>query len=184
MEDTSPNACPSCGSDVDADAAFCSECGANLSDTATPPQNDAEGGSGYNIRWKMLVTAVGMSLLIGFFAAWATLTLNVAGPAFFIALIGGTYFLYRKKIPSEAIGSGLYITALVMILTPLLFYLPTVFSGSETGGAAGAGMVIGSILGLVIWGFVFLLFAVVTAAVGYFFKRRASRKRGTTAESP
>lgn len=126
--------------------------------------------------WGIFVTALVMGVIIGGFAAWATANLGVAPVAFVVGLIGGTWFLNKKRLPSEAIGSGLYITALVMILTPILFYLPTIIGEGEAETAEGAGTFIGSVLGLVIWGFVFLLVAIVTAAIGYFFKRRAGKK--------
>ncbi|HET7325508.1 MAG TPA: hypothetical protein VFJ06_14365 [Halococcus sp.] len=140
--------------------------------TVTDEQSSERSG----ISWKMALTAGVMGLIIGAFAAWATLNLGIASVAFLVGLVGGGYYLYRKPIPSAAIGSGLYITALVMILTPLLFYIPSIFSSSEGEGAAAAGAFIGSVFGLVIWGFVFLLFAIVTAAIGYFFSRRAKKK--------
>lgn len=125
------------------------------------------------------VTAVALALVIGGFSAWATLNLGIAGVAFVAMFAVGYLFLNRKPIPSSAVGSGLYITAMLMILTPILFYLPTIFGSADVEGAAGAGQFFGGILGLVIWGFVFLLFAIVTAAVGYFFSRRASKKLDT-----
>lgn len=128
------------------------------------------------ISWKMALTGGVMGLIIGGFAAWATLNLGIAIIVFAVGLLGGEYYLYRKRIPSEAIGSGLYITALVMILTPIMFYIPTILSSSEETSAEAAGTFIGSIAGLFIWGFVFLILAVVTAAIGYFFKRRAKKK--------
>ena len=129
-----------------------------------------------NINWKMLVAAGVMGLIIGGFSAWATTNLGIAVVAFFIMLVLSTYYLYQKPIPSAAIGSGLYITALVMILTPLLFYIPVILTNGGAEGAEGAGAFVGGILGLVIWGFVFLLFAIVTAALGFVVNRRAKRK--------
>lgn len=137
--------------------------------TETPVE--ASGSRAGQFQWKMLLTAGFMSLLIGFFAALGALNFDLAGPAFGLTFVGGTYFLYQKEIPSEAIGTGLYITALVMILTPLLLFLPDVYD--ESGGVAS---VIGGMMGLVTWGLAFLLFALVTAVVGYFFKRRAAKK--------
>lgn len=132
--------------------------------------------TGGGISWRMAVTGGIMGLIVGGFAAWATLNLGVAAIAFAIGFLGGGYYLYRKRIPSEAIGSGLYITALVMLLTPILFYIPTILSSSEGTDAEAAGTFIGSIAGLFIWGFVFIVLAIVTGAIGYFFKRRARRK--------
>jgi len=126
--------------------------------------------------WGVFLTAVIMGVIIGGFAAWATANLGVAPWAFLVGLIGGTWFLNKKRLPSEAAGSGLYITALVMILTPILFYVPDIVGVEEAQTAEEAGMAIGSVLGLVIWGFVFFLLAIVTGGVGYAFKRRAGKK--------
>jgi len=145
-------------------------------DGGTPVEREATPDDSGSFSWKIGVTAGVMALIIGGFAAWATSTMGGAPFAFVIAAVGSAYFLYQKRIPSEAIGSGLYITALLMILTPLLFYIPTILSSSEGEGAEAAGTFIGSIMGLVIWGFAFLLFGIVTAAVGYFFKRRSKKQ--------
>lgn len=129
-----------------------------------------------DISWKMGITATIMGVLIGGFLAWATANLGISGISFVIGFIGGSYYLYQKKIPSSAIGSGLYICSLIMIVTPITFYLPIVFGEGSQGGAEGAGAFVGGILGLLIWGFIFLMFAIVSASVGYFFNKRAAKK--------
>lgn len=126
--------------------------------------------------WAVFGTAVLLGLIIGGFAAWATATLGVAPWAFLIGFAGGTVYLDKKHIPSEAAGSGLYITALLMILTPILFYLPNIVGAEEAETAEEIGLAVGSVLGLVIWGFVFFLLAIVTGGIGYAFKRRAENK--------
>lgn len=156
-----------------------SDDGDRVTDGGTPVERDGRPDGTGGFSWKMGLTAGMMALIIGGFAAWATSTMGFAAIAFVIATVGSAYFLYQKRTPSEAIGSGLYITALLMILTPLLFYIPTIMSSGESEGAEAAGTFIGSIMGLVIWGFAFLLFAIVTAAIGYFFNRRAQKKLDT-----
>jgi len=128
------------------------------------------------VSWKMGITATIMGVLIGGFLAWATANLGISGISFVIGFAGGTYYLYKKEIPSSAIGSGLYICSLIMIITPITFYLPIVFGEGSQGGAEGAGAFIGGILGILIWGFIFLMFAIVSAAIGYFFNKRAAKK--------
>lgn len=174
--------CPSCGSKVDDSAQFCSDCGepigtAENDANAVAESDDATFEETEGLDWSLLAVSVVMGLLAGGFAAWATANMGISSVAFLVVLAGTSYFLYQKRIPSEAVGSGLYITALIMVLTPLLFYIPTVLGANE-GTPEGAGQFVGSILGLIIWGFVFVLFAIVTAAIGYFFKRRASKKLG------
>lgn len=139
----------------------------------TPATEEAESKK---VRWTMALTAGVMGLIIGGLAAWATLNLGIASIAFIIAAAGSAYYLYQKQIPSEAIGSGLWISALVMLVLPIAFYLPAIVGTDGAESAEAAGTFIGSIAGLLIWGFVFLILAIVVGAIGYFFKRRASKK--------
>lgn len=129
-----------------------------------------------NVSWGLAITAVVLGLLIGGVAAWATATLGVSGIAFLVAFVAAAYYLYQKPLPSAAVSAGLYVLALELILTPVLFYLPLVLRSSEAEGAEGAGAFIGSLAGLVIWGFVFILIAIVVAAIGWFAGKRAKRK--------
>lgn len=146
-----------------------------IEDTPTTEDAESEG-----IRWTMALTAGVMALIIGGLAAWATLNAGIASIAFIIGAGGSGYYLYQKRIPSEAIGSGLWISALVMLILPIAFYLPAIVGTDGAENAEAAGTFIGSIAGLFIWGFVFLVLAVVIGAIGYFFKRRASKKLGQT----
>lgn len=145
----------------------------NVSTEDVPTAEEDQSGG---IRWTMAITASVMALIIGGLAAWATLNFGIAAIVFLISTAGSGYYLYQKRIPSEAIGSGLWISALVMLLLPITFYLPAILGTDGSESAEAAGTFIGSIAGLLIWGFVFLILAVVTAAIGYFFKRRASKK--------
>ncbi|MFB1064105.1 hypothetical protein [Natrinema sp. H-ect4] len=128
------------------------------------------------ISWTMGITAAVMGLIIGGFGAWATSNLGVALPVFVVLWAGATYYLYQKPIPSAAIGSGLWVTALVMLLTPVLFYLPVILEEGSGESAEAAGTFIGGILGLVIWGIAFAIGAIVVAAIGWAVKRRANTK--------
>lgn len=121
------------------------------------------------------VVAVVFALVTGVLAAWATANLGVSAIAFVaVGLLVG-YLLWTKPITMKAVAGGLYYTALVLVLVPVLFYTPTIV-GPTPAGAEGAGMFIGSILGLFIWGFVFLVIALVIAGVGYLVNKRADRK--------
>ncbi|MFC5970043.1 hypothetical protein ACFPYI_01745 [Halomarina salina] len=144
-------------------------------DTATADAAVAEEDTGVN--WGLAITAGIMALLIGGLGAWATANLfGIAPVVFLIGLVGGAYYLYQKPLKSAAVGTGLYIMAIEMILTPIMFYLPVLFSTEGQEGAEAAGTAIGSVLGLVIWGFVFLLLAIVAGVIGYFANRRAKKK--------
>lgn len=166
--------CSECGAAI-ADENYCPDCGAEIhaSDGDTAPVESAE-SSGFSV--KMAITAGVLGLLIGGFAAWGTANMGgVAGVAFLVGLVGGSYYLYQKPIPSKAIGSGLYIIALEMLLLPIAFYIPMMV-GADTDTARGAGEAIGSTIGIVVWGIVFFILAIVTAAIGYFANKRAAKK--------
>mgnify|MGYP002761378142 FL=1 len=181
--------CSECGEEISEQNKFCPECGAEISageatvteentelneNNDSQPNHSDKNGILSGFSWKMGVTATALGLLIGGFAAWATANIELSGIAFVITFPAAAYYLYQKPIPSAAIGSGLYITSLVAVLTPIMFYLPTVVGDPES--LEGAGSFIGGLLGLVIWGFVFAIISVVIAAVGYFFNKRANNK--------
>lgn len=185
-----PTYCPSCGEELAEDASFCSNCGAEIGDVSSPTEefdtqsnrietgSDVEGWKQYLPQsWRIGIAGVAFGFLIGFLIAWALVEIGGSGIGFLIGLIGGTLYLWQKQTATGAIGSGLYISALIMILVPILFYGGTLADvGEDPQTAEEAGMAIGSVMGLVIWGFVFFLLAIVVAAIGYFFKKREKKK--------
>lgn len=106
--------------------------------------------------------------------------------------VGTLLLLARKRHPASAVGSGLYVTAVLLILTPFLLYVPRVTLGGESvrlmaqdvtaenvtiGGDAlfdvggfSVGNVasgdVGSIISLVVFTVVFLLAGLVVAVAG------------------
>jgi len=184
--------CQSCGDELALEAAFCSNCGTEVNattdtiqetgeDTDIVETENVEGWKQYLPNsWRIGVAGITFGLLIGFLIAWALLEIGGSGGGFVLGFLGGTFYLWQKPTASGSIGSGLYISALLLILVPILFYGGTLANvGEDPQTAEEAGMAIGGILGLVIWGFVFSLIAVVVGAVGYFFKRREQKKLGS-----
>jgi len=55
-----------------------------------------------------LLTAVLLAGIIAVFGAWATANLGIAGPVAAVLFLLSAVWLYRKPIPSAAIGNGLY----------------------------------------------------------------------------
>lgn len=181
--------CSECGHDA-GDAKFCPECGAEVNATSETSDTDRAvgldetglstgeadtddelGEDDEGIDVKLLTVSAIMALFVGALVAFAFTNIGGASFIFFVTLAGVTYYLYdRKQSARSAIGSGLYIFALWLPLAPILFYLPLMGSAEE-GTAEGAGQMIGSVLGMVIWGFVFFLIALVVFAVGYFVNR-------------
>jgi hypothetical protein len=143
-------------------------------DTGTAAQTE----SGRLIRWEMLITGAVMGLLVAGLAAWATANAGISRPVFVIGFLGGTYLLYQKEIPDEAIGLGLNIAAVVVFLAPILFYLSNVVAG-QPDAVPGTGILIGSLLELGMWGVVFFLLAVVVGSVACYFDMEAKEKLRT-----
>lgn len=168
--------CSECGTEVEQVSKFCPECGTKTggavpdeSHMDMEPEADAEGG----FNTKRGIAAGAMGLLIGAVVAFAFTNFGGAGILFVITLGGVSYYLYSRKTSARsAIGSGLYILALWIVASPILFYIP-IIGNANTESAAGAGQAIGGTLGIVIWGFVGLLIAIVVAAIGYFVNRGA-----------
>lgn len=143
---------------------------ANISEKVDEEEKNQKGFS-----FALAFTSLIMGLVVGGIAAWATANMGISTSAFFIVAIITTFLLYRKNDSSRyALGSGLYAVALILIINPLLFYIPTIMETSEAETAESAGAFIGSTMGIVIWGFVALLFSIVIAAVGYFIRGRGN----------
>ena len=132
--------------------------------------------SGRQIRWKMLVIAVGTSALIAGLAAWATLNAGLSSPVFVVTLLAATYVLYQKELPYEVLGLGLNVAAGVVFLAPFVFYLSNVFGG-QSDAVPGTGVMIESLWGLATWGVVSLILAVVVGSVACYFNVEARKKK-------
>lgn len=180
--------CPECGAEVSADAKFCTECGNTLQPDAEESDSLANGGGTATIEDAVTEDAVTedkgggidkvravasgvMGLIVGLIVAFAFTNIGGSGILFFVTLAGVGYYLYSKQETVKlAIGMGLYIAALWTPLSPIIFYIPLVGSASSET-AAGAGQAIGSIFGMVIYGFIGLIIGLVLAAIGYFVRK-------------
>lgn len=182
--------CPSCGEELDGEAAYCPNCGNEIesgvkeSDTVptesddTADSSDDEGWRQYSPEsYRIGIAGIVFGFVIGGLIAWSLAEIGGSGIGFLIGLLLGTGYLWQKRTATGAIGSGLYISALLLILVPILFYGGMLAEvGDEPQTAEEAGQAIGGVAGLVIWGFVFFLIAIVVSAVGYYFKKREKRK--------
>lgn len=174
--------CSECYAKINSGATFCADCGepvAQHADATESTENttvETDGGTAVNqstggIRWPKVLAGAIVGLLIGFFAWMATVSLDTLSVvAFVLGWVGGGYYVYTKPSVSHGIGSGLYVTAVLILLTPITFYLPGVF---DEGMRTSSGNFTGPFFSLVVWVLVFLLFANIAAGVGYLFKRRA-----------
>jgi len=177
--------CTDCGTELSADAAYCPECG-------TPVNGDNEGVEDGDVddetadldgayiededktSWSVVIAAALMGLIPGGLLAWGFGTIGGSGIVFLIGWAGSAIYLRNKRLVSEVIGSGLYISALLLPLVPVLFYVPNLTGDPQT--ASEAGTFVGSFIGVFVWGVVFAIVGVILAAVGYFAKKRAAKK--------
>ncbi|MFB6284204.1 MAG: zinc-ribbon domain-containing protein [Halobacteria archaeon] len=175
--------CPECGAEVSEKAKFCSECGGSLTseaekteeasiedrsvNTRSPEQTVEDKG----IHTNLAIASGVMGFIVGLVVAFAFTNFG-GGPFWFLITLGGVgYFLYRRKESvKKTVGMGLYILALWMPLSPILFYLGLAGSAT-TDTARGAGTMIGSILGMFVYGFIGIIIGLVFAAIGYYLRR-------------
>lgn len=126
--------------------------------------------------WGVWIVALVFGLIAGGLGAWATANLGISTGAFLVVTAVTVWYLLQQPIATAALGKGMYVSALLLILAPVLYYIPMVMRSSEAETAEGAGTFIGSLMGLVIWGFAFLLLGIVIGGVGYLINRRAQKK--------
>jgi len=173
--------CKECGAEHPRNSPPCRECGGlQFSAVRDSPSDDgghtaAEDSGGFSIRWRVGLTAIVLGCGVGFIAAWILSRTSYVGWVWLFGWGFSAAFLYRRDGVSDAIGSALYVSALGLLLVPIGNYLPYVWN--EPSGVEETGLFIGGLVGLVVYGFVFLLLAIVVAGVGYFFKKRAASQR-------
>ena len=179
--------CPSCGSELEGNPRYCRECGEEIPATETQdgdvaPVTEQEsngqksGRSFLPPNWKIGIAGAFMGIVVGGLVAWGLANTDWSAVGLVVALGSVTLFLWRKPTATGAFGSGLYIAALTLVLVPLFFYAPVLFSSDDPQTAREVGMAIGSVFGLFIWTVVFGIIAAVIGAVGYYLKKRQARK--------
>ena len=86
------------------------------------------------------------------------------------------WYLYRKSLPSEVIGTGLYISAVLLIVTPVINFVPKVlWPGGETAMEA-ATVYIAGVVALAVYGPIFLVGALVLFVIGYYANQHAQEQ--------
>lgn len=176
--------CQDCGAEVADTDAFCSECGADVSDSDDQTvKNDVEYGdiedSDESVvdtlkptSRKTAATGVIFGLIIGFLFAWGLTEAGASGIGFLGGFIGGTLYIWNRSTTHDSIASGLFISAIVLVLVPIMFYIP-VITGADPDTLEGAGEQIGGTIGLFIWTFVFAIIAGIIGLIGRSIKKRA-----------
>lgn len=176
--------CPKCGTEVD-DVTFCPECGTEITtehevhgSENSPEESETESGwrSYLPESWQIGVAGAVMGLIAGGIIAWGLANIGGSAGGFVIGWVLVTVFLWQKPTGVGVFGSGLYICSLLLVLVPLFFYGPYVFAEEDPQSAEEVGMAIGGFIGLFVWTIVFAVIAAVMGAIGYFFKKRQSKK--------
>jgi len=154
----------------------------------------------------VLVASAVSSFVIGLLSGYALMNLGTVGVAggFLIGVAASGYYLLRKGVPAEVVGSASYVAGAVLVLAPSVLYLSNLVTGgvdevllfSETialeevdsvwemlfgeGGPSTETVIQGSIdavVPLVAWTVVFMMIALVLFAVGMLLSNRGSRQR-------
>lgn len=115
------------------------------------------------------LTAQVLGVLLAAVAAWALIA--AGGPVWgaVFCWLGVSVYLSRKRIPSEAIGSGLQVGALLVVVAPLAPYADAYLAGAELSPVTIATTMFGPAL-------VFTLFAGAAYGSGLLLKRHARSK--------
>lgn len=181
--------CTDCGEEINSDASFCPSCGEEVGESKTETTEEIDTDSivenrwettdestksvietgSEEVQWNQLIASGIVGLFVGFqiVFAFSGADAGINGVLFIGTFTGVTSFLYyRTDSSKESLATGLYIIAAWFILVPLIFYL--VVAGQSPNQFAA----VGAVLGMVIYGFIGLLLAIVTAGVGYFVNSR------------
>lgn len=176
--------CPSCGTKLNEHANFCQGCGSDIgsvtdhesADTGDSPKSQATTWEEYlPDTLQIALAGVLMGLVAGGLIAWGLTNIGGSAGGFFVGWVAVTLYLWKKPTGVGTLGTGLYISALLLVLVPLFFYAPFLAS-TDPQTAEEVGMAIGGIIGLFVWTVVFAVIAAVMGSIGYFFKRRQSSK--------
>lgn len=113
--------------------------------------------------WQVAAIAVVFAVLTGSLADRVTTALGIfpRGSVLVITLVG--VFLWRKQSAIGAIGSGLYVTALLLLLGSIAYLLPLMVIRPIPEHA--------HVLSIFLFGVGSLLGAIVVAVIGYLVKR-------------
>lgn len=182
--------CSECSTEVQDTASFCSGRGADLSDL--PPsestgiaESDTEDDAskvvdsattettynsweieGEEVDPKVLDASIPISIFVALLVGLGFSKLGSA-TSFIISSLAVTIYLNRRTTNwKQTIGTGLYIVAAWLILAPIMFYIRV---AGQSGNQFAA---VGAVLGMVIYGFIRLLLAIIVGGLGYFINKR------------
>ncbi|WP_228841065.1 hypothetical protein [Halorubrum sp. AJ67] len=125
------------------------------------------GGRFSDVDFKRLAISVGIGFVVALMVAFGFAELGGAGFWALVTVLGVSSYLYKQTTNRKrTIGIGLYIIAAWFILAPIFFYIGVAGQSPNDFAAVGA------VIGMVIYGFIGLLLAIVTGGLGYYINKR------------
>lgn len=165
-----------------------------------------DGGGGITDRPPKVLAVAGIfAIVIAGLTAYASMNLSTVASAGIAVFVGGlsAYYLAQKPTPGHAAGSGSYISAIILIITPFALYLPDIVlrgeevrlfaedvqasdvtiggdvlfeAGALSMGGLSQGNVDG-LLQLIVWVLVFMLIALGLFVLGKILKTAGKEKK-------
>lgn len=108
------------------------------------------------------------ALITGWYASWISTNTTLSYTlVFLVVALATSYVLYGDASYARLVGSGLYVLAFFVAITPIFFYAPILTSEVENPW-----IFVFSVADLIVW-LIFLVIAGVLAGSGYLIKRYA-----------
>jgi prepilin signal peptidase PulO-like enzyme (type II secretory pathway) len=109
------------------------------------------------------------SVILGAYAGWITADFGLRVPVFVLVTIVVIAWLYRQRDGWEALTTGLYLLAALVVLTPILFDLAFVLDARRYDISNVSGFVL--TLSDLVFFLVFVLIALISAGLATLIRR-------------
>jgi hypothetical protein len=111
-----------------------------------------------------------LSAVLGIYAGWITADFGLRTPASVIAFLVAAVWLYRQRDGWSALATGLYLLAVLIVLTPILFNLAFVLDASRYDISNTSGFVLTT--SDLVFFLVFVLIALIPAGLATLIRWR------------
>lgn len=111
--------------------------------------------------------------VVGYFVDVTLLNLHAAVWLFLLSWAVTTSYLSYKRVPSGVLAVGLYFIGLLVLLHPVVIYVPRLVAATDASGATSANLLIEGWRGIFIWGSTAGVLALVITFVSRLLKRHA-----------
>ena len=104
-----------------------------------------------------------LSVVLGIYTGWIAADFGLRTPVFVITILGAAVWLYRQRDGWSALATGLYLLAILIVLTPILFNLAFVLDAQRYGISDTSGFVL--TLSDLVFFLIFVLIALIPAGL-------------------